>query len=83
MSISRALLKNPSIIIFDEATAALDYKLERTIMTNLRKYYHDSIIIFVTHRLNSLDEFDYVYEINDGRVLKEGVPSRFTKVVNS
>ncbi|HET6256332.1 MAG TPA: ABC transporter ATP-binding protein [Puia sp.] len=78
ISIARALLKSPSIILFDEATAALDQKLERTIIANLRKYYNGSIIIFVTHRLSSLEEFDYVYEINGGRVSNEGAPSRFS-----
>jgi ABC-type multidrug transport system fused ATPase/permease subunit len=82
VSIARALLKNPAVIIFDEATASLDYKLEKNILANLKKYYHDSVIIFVTHRLSSLDEFDYVYEINDGELSKEGVPSCFAEVMS-
>lgn len=78
VAISRAFLKDPPVIIFDEATAALDHTLEQKIIDNLRVHYADAIVIFITHRLTSLDRFDYIYSINNGQVNREGSPSCFS-----
>ncbi|WP_068403367.1 ABC transporter ATP-binding protein [Pedobacter cryoconitis] len=64
ISIVRALLKRPSLIIFDEATSSLDSKLEMEIIEKLKLYYKDSIIIIITHRLSSVKSFDHVYDIS-------------------
>ena len=78
ISIARALVKAPQIIIFDEATASLDPSLERSIINNLKKHYTDSIVIIITHRVSSLQSFDFVYAIEKGTFAKEGLPVLFT-----
>lgn len=65
ISIVRAFLKNPSLIIFDEATASLDMQLELEIIKNLKIYFKDSIIIIITHRLSSVNTFDHVYNLGE------------------
>ncbi|WDF77675.1 ABC transporter ATP-binding protein [Mucilaginibacter sp. KACC 22773] len=78
ISIARALVKAPQIIIFDEATSSLDPTLERSIINNLKKYYNNSIIIIITHRVSSLQAFDFVYAIEKGSLAKKGLPVLFT-----
>lgn len=68
ISIARALLHHPPVIIFDEATASLDIPLESFILSSLRNDYKDCIIIIITHRLHLLDELDEVYSVSEGAV---------------
>lgn len=74
ISVARALLKRPAIIIFDEATSSFDINLEQSILNNLRIKYNEAIIIIITHRMNILEKVDYVYSISRGMVVKEGHP---------
>ncbi|HJT73203.1 MAG TPA: ABC transporter ATP-binding protein [Chitinophaga sp.] len=77
ISIARAFLKKANVIIFDEATASLDIKLEQQIISSLRKNHRDAIVIIITHRLQSLRHVDYVYNIENGFVVHEGAPDVF------
>jgi ABC-type multidrug transport system fused ATPase/permease subunit len=77
ISIARAFLKKAQLIIFDEATASLDVKLEQQIIASLRKNHRDAIIIIITHRLQSLRHVDYVYNIENGFVVQQGPPDAF------
>jgi len=65
IGIARALMRKPKILIMDEATSALDFKNEREIIDDLIKI-HDLTIIFVTHRISSLEKFDKVYSLENG-----------------
>jgi len=77
ISIARALVKAPPIIIFDEATSSLDPILESSIVNNLKKHYKNAIIIIVTHRISSLQAFDFIYAIEKGTLIKKGPPELF------
>jgi len=72
ISIARALLKSPSIIIFDESTSTLDLELENRLIANIKLTYEDAIIIIITHRYNILKQVDHIYAFEDGRLKKEG-----------
>ena len=65
IGIARALMRQPQILIMDEATSALDLKNEREIIEDLIKI-HNLTIIFVTHRINSLEKFDKIYSLESG-----------------
>lgn len=80
ISIARALFKKADVIIIDEATSSLDLKLEKEIIHNLRSSYTNSVIIFITHRPNSLKLCDYVYSICNGSVVNEGFSEVFKDV---
>ncbi len=71
IGIARALYENKQILIFDEATNALDEKLEKSIVKKLVEIKNNKILIFVSHNLELLNNFDHVYEIKNGNILKK------------
>ena len=72
VAVARALANQPSLILADEPTAALDSQRGRQVMELFRKVAHErgSAVMVVTHDHRSLDVFDRTYEMEDGR-LKE------------
>ncbi|HBI61175.1 MAG TPA: bacteriocin ABC transporter, partial [Lachnospiraceae bacterium] len=68
--IARALIKNPSILIFDEGTSNLDPVSERNIYQNIRKL--GIIQIIVTHRYNTIIDADYIYLLANGEIIGQG-----------
>ena len=70
IGIARALYQNKEILIFDEATNALDEALEKKIVSNLVDLKIDKILIFVSHNKELLNNFDYVYELNNSNIIK-------------
>ena len=70
IGIARALYQNKEILIFDEATNALDEALEKKIVSNLVDLKIDKILIFVSHNKELLNNFDYVYELNNSNLIK-------------
>ena len=70
IGIARALYQNKEILIFDEATNALDEALEKKIVSNLVDLKIDKILIFVSHNRELLNNFDYVYELNNSNIIK-------------
>lgn len=67
IAIARALYENPDIIIFDEATAALDNETELAVMESIRSLQGYKTLIIIAHRLTTIKECDVIYEIKDGK----------------
>ncbi|WP_268225314.1 ABC transporter ATP-binding protein [Sinomicrobium oceani] len=65
ISIARAFLQNPSILIFDEATSSLDNDTEGFILKFIQDNYAQNITFFITHRPSSLKYCDTIYQIKD------------------
>jgi ABC-type multidrug transport system fused ATPase/permease subunit len=76
MAIARALLKQPEVLIFDEATSHLDTATERAIQRNLRTAFAGKTVILVAHRLSTIKDADYIYVLHQGRVAEEGTHRR-------
>ena len=55
IAIARAILHPCKVLLLDEATSALDVETEKKLLENLKQHFHDSTIIFVTHRLAVVD----------------------------
>lgn len=72
VSIARALLKNPKILILDEATSAMDTKTERAIQAALEKLCRGRTTIMIAHRLSTLRGCKKLFVIEDGKVTEEG-----------
>jgi ATP-binding cassette subfamily B protein len=72
VSIARSVLKDPDILIFDEATSELDTEAESKVKDMLAKV--DCTCIVITHRLSFLDFVDKVVVLNEGRVVRSGSP---------
>ena len=70
IGIARALYQNKQILIFDEATNALDDQLEKNIVKKLNEIKDKKILIFVSHNLELLKNFDHVYEVREGNIFK-------------
>ena len=68
IGIARAFYRNTNIIVLDEATSALDYETEKNILDHISKYSVDHTLIIITHRLNTIESCDYIYQIIDGKV---------------
>jgi ATP-binding cassette subfamily B protein len=74
LAIARALLCEPEVLIFDEATSHLDTATERAIQASLRTALAGKTVVLVAHRLSTVRDADYVYVLNKGRVVEEGPP---------
>lgn len=71
LSIARALLRQPSLLILDEATSAIDIAGERRILTRLAALSPRPTIIIIAHRTESLAQCDRVIHLASGRVISE------------
>jgi ABC-type multidrug transport system fused ATPase/permease subunit len=72
LSIARAILKDTSILILDEPTAALDAQTELRVLDNLAKWCKGRAVFLVTHRLSTIRRADRVAFIQDGRLVEHG-----------
>ncbi len=74
VSIARALLLSPSLLILDEATAAMDTETERLIGDALAKLVEGRTVITIAHRLSTLKDCNYLFAIENGEIAEEGSP---------
>jgi ATP-binding cassette subfamily B protein len=72
VSIARALIKDSSILIFDDCLSAVDAKTERQILQRLYEVLEDKTAIIITHRIFSLLQFDFIVVMEDGRIIEQG-----------
>lgn len=72
LGIARALIRNPRILIFDEATSSLDTKNERLITEAIEKITKDRTTIIIAHRLATVAHADKIIFVKDGKVVAEG-----------
>lgn len=72
LSIARAILKNPGIIILDEATASLDTESEQLIQAALAKLLKGRTCLVIAHRLSTIQQADQIYVLENGRIEEHG-----------
>ena len=72
ISIARAFLKNPPILIFDEATSSLDTESEAYIQASMEELSQNRTTIIIAHRLSTVRNADLLYVINEGKIMEEG-----------
>lgn len=71
IAIARALYNDPEILIFDEATAALDNETEKAVMESIELLQGQKTLIIIAHRLTTIKNCDVIYEINNGKAVKK------------
>lgn len=79
IAIARALLKDTQIWLFDEPTANLDTITERQIIRILRKATENKTVLWVTHRLTEMHNFDQILVMRDGQIIQKGDHSELLK----
>ena len=75
VSIARALLREPAILVLDEATSSLDLESDRAIRERIARLLPEATTIVITHRVDSLSDVDRVLRLERGRIV-EGDRSR-------
>jgi ATP-binding cassette subfamily B protein len=74
LSIARALLRNPDILVFDEATSSLDSLTEEEITKTIRDVSDltSQITILIAHRLSTIRHADRIYVLEKGNIIEQG-----------
>ncbi|WP_028748091.1 ABC transporter ATP-binding protein [Rhizobium mesoamericanum] len=72
LSIARALMLKPAVMVFDDSTAAIDAATEQRIRAAMRKYAADRVTIIVAHRLSSLMHADQILFVENGQIVERG-----------
>jgi len=82
IAIARAILKNPSILILDEATSSLDAKSEQLVQSALEKLMESRTTIVIAHRLSTIRKADRILVIKDGQISESGSHEELSILAN-
>ena len=80
LALARALLLNPQVFIFDEATSSIDVESEEEIMAVIRELSKSKIIILISHRLANVVNSNQIYYLQEGHVTEEGSHKQLMKI---
>ncbi len=72
LTIARAVLNNPPILILDEATSSLDAKSERLVQDALARIMENRTAIIIAHRLSTIKNADQIIVLQDGKIVEQG-----------
>ena len=81
IAIARALFKEPSVIIFDEATSSLDEFTEKKVISSIHNSYKNLTLIMIAHRIKTLLMCDYVIELENGSVKQIIYPDKYDELL--
>jgi ATP-binding cassette subfamily C protein len=72
LSIARMILADPSVVIFDESTSALDVKTESILFFELQPILKNKTVITIAHRLSTVQNADMIFVLQDGKIVQRG-----------
>jgi ATP-binding cassette subfamily B protein len=79
ISIARVFLKNPKVLIFDEATSSLDNESELLIQQSMEKLCEGRTTVIIAHRLSTVRNADYIYCVKEGSIVESGTHKELLK----
>ena len=79
ISLARALLKNPSILILDDTTSAVDMETESYIQEQLGRIEKDCTIFIIAYRISSIKDADKILVMDNGRIVEQGTHEELVK----
>ena len=79
VSIARAIIKNPEILILDEATASLDSESEKKVHQAIDNIIKNRTVIIIAHRLSTIINANKILVIKNGKIIEEGTHSELSK----
>ena len=82
LAIARTVLKNPVILLLDEATSSLDKNSEIEVQKSLDKLSINKTTISITHRLNTIENYDKIYVLDNGRIQEQGTHNELMELKN-
>jgi len=74
VAIARMILADPSMVILDESTSALDIETESRLFANLAPFMAQKTFITIAHRLSTIKSADYIYVLEHGEIIDQGTP---------
>ncbi len=72
LSIARMIIANPSIVIFDESTSALDVHTETKLQVALEPILENKTVVTIAHRLSTVKNVDKIYVLEEGKIVQSG-----------
>ncbi|BFH12556.1 ABC transporter transmembrane domain-containing protein [Paenibacillus melissococcoides] len=72
VSLARAFIKDPEILILDDALSAVDARTEANIISNIREQRAGKTTLITTHRLSAVEHADWIIVLDDGKIVEEG-----------
>jgi ATP-binding cassette subfamily B protein len=72
VAIARTILKNPAILVFDEATSSLDSHSEKAILTAIKSVSKDHTTLVIAHRLSTIVDADHILVLRQGDIVEQG-----------
>jgi len=80
IAIARAVLKDPKILILDEATSSLDSESERLVQDALEKLMKGRTSIVIAHRLSTIRQADTILVMDNGKIIEQGTHEQLLQV---
>ena len=76
-------MRNPKILLMDEATASIDLKTDKLIQEMINEEFKDATVITIAHRLNTIINYDKILVLDEGQVQEYDRPSTLVRDPNS
>ena len=76
LSIARAIIKEPQVLIFDDCLSAVDTRTEEEILNNLSRIMKDKTSILIAHRVSTIKNADRILVLDNGEIIEQGTHNK-------